>query len=437
MENSENLKTSGQTARRIVISVFCAVIAICVAYVLFFVYNPSQNALAALSSVCMDTLCIVILIIIISNVIFGHYGNSKTSRLFALLLVASVWAMFMDFLNWAFDGSLTLGHLTYWFTVLSLCMGSVLAMILCLYLYSYMKETHNLIQMKVSAYVCAVFNFISFILAFVLALTGTAFEFVDGHYTVGNLYSFVEAIPVVTLLFIALIIARNVKRVGLHDVLAVIGYILFMIAGALIEAEYVIGTTYVAVALADIYIFVMLQNELIASEKRKALSWMAKSTTDSLTGCYNRHAYEADLKLLEGEELRGDFVYVSMDVNSLKVINDSFGHSVGDELLVGAAECLEKCFNPYGKFYRMGGDEFIALIYADDEHLAKIKNNLEEATSEWSDKAGQTLSISCGYVTRREARDMTLRQMAILADKRMYEAKDEFYHNREAASQGH
>ncbi len=427
MENSVNASKSKMTMRKVLTALFCLVIAVCVACVMFCFYEPSQNALAALSSVCMDILCIIILIVLISSFTFGNYGYSKTSRLFALLLLAEVWGLFMDFLNWAFDGSLILGHLTYWFTVLSLCMGSILALIFCLYMYSYMRETHNLVQMRVSAYICAAFNVVSFLISVVLAITGNAFEFVDGHYTTGTLYSVVTAIPVVTLLYLTFFIIKNAKKVGLHDVFAVAGYILFMIAGALIESAYTIGTTYVAVAIADVYIYIMLQNELIANEKRKVQTWMEISTTDSLTGSFNRHAFERDLKQLVEDGLRDDFVYVSMDVNSLKAMNDSYGHIVGDELLIGAAECLEKCFNPYGKLYRMGGDEFIAVIFAEDELLERIKKNVKESTETWSEKTGHKLSVSCGYVTRREAKDMTLRQISILADQRMYEEKDEYY----------
>ena len=49
-----------------------------------------------------------------------------------------------------------------------------------------------------------------------------------------------------------------------------------------------------------------------------------------------------------------------MDVNRLKIVNDSQGHAAGDELLQGAASCMKKCFDSCGKVYRTGGDEFIA-----------------------------------------------------------------------------
>ncbi|MDO5154541.1 MAG: diguanylate cyclase [Eubacteriales bacterium] len=423
----ETTKWNKHSINRVFIAVFCGLIGICVAIVMFRVYEPNQNALGALASVCMDVICMIILVILIGSFAFGNYGSNRTTKWFAGLLLASIWAMFLDFLNWAFDGSLELGHLTYYFTVGSLCMGPILACIFSMYLYSYMEETHSLEKMRKSAIVCAIMNMISFGLSLTLAVTGTAFRFVDGHYETGALYDACTVIPILTLLYMTGFAICHVKKIGAHDVFAVAGYIFFMVAGALVESAYNIGTTYVAVAIADIFIFVMLQNEIIAQEKRNVQEWMKKSNTDELTGFYNRHAYEADLKTLESGTVADNFVYVSMDVNSLKMVNDSLGHNAGDELLVGAAECLKKSFGSYGKLYRIGGDEFIALIFADEEQLQTIQKNAEEIIGKWSGNLVQSLTISSGFVTRNEAKKMTVRQMAIIADQRMYEAKDEYY----------
>ena len=424
---SRMVKLNGHLIRRIIIALFCIFVGVCVALVMTRYYEPNQNALGALGSVCMDVLCLIILFIIIASFAFGKYSANRTTRLFAILLVATMWAMFLDFLNWAFDGRLEFGHLTYWFTAGSLCMGAVLAGIFTLYMYSYMEDTHGLSNMRLSSIVCAILNVVSFCITVVLALTGTAFQFVDGHYEVGALYDVVTVIPILTLLYLTGFVVRYVRSVGIHDVIAVAGYILFMIAGALVESEYRIGTTYVAVAIADIFIFVMLQNEVIAKEKRNVQKWMKKSNTDELTGLYNRHAYEADMKAIEDDTIDDRFVYVSADVNSLKAVNDSLGHYAGDELLQGAAECLKKCFGAYGKLYRTGGDEFIALIYTDDINLNRMRKEIDEITEKWSGNLVDKLTISCGYVTRIEASKLTLREMAILADKRMYEAKNEYY----------
>ena len=427
MTNVLKDKLNGHITRRILIAIFCLIIGTIVAVVIFNFYVPNQNALGALASVCMDIICIIILIILIASFAFGKYEGKRTTRLFALLLVATIWAVFLDFLNWAFDGSLEFGHLTYYFTLGSLCMGAILAGIFVLYLYSFMCENHGLYKMRKVTIICAIMNVVSFLLTFILAITGTAFVFVDGHYEIGALYDLVTAIPVLSLLIMTGMTFYYVKEVGLHDALAAAGYILFMIAGALLESEYRIGSTYAAVSIADIFIFVMLQNEIIAREKQKVQKWMKQSNTDELTGLYNRHAYENDISMMEKGTLKETFVYVSVDVNSLKMVNDNHGHYAGDELLVGAADCLKKCFGPYGKLYRIGGDEFIALIYADENTLEKLKNSIKDACEKWHGNLTESLTLSCGYATKAEDAIESIRQMAILADDRMYEAKKEYY----------
>lgn len=84
------------------------------------------------------------------------------------------------------------------------------------------------------------------------------------------------------------------------------------------------------------------------------------SNTDKMTGCFNRKAYDEDIS-----EIRMDsqFIYVSMDVNGLKIINDRQGHAAGDELICVAASCMKTRFDRYGKVYRMGGDEFAAILF--------------------------------------------------------------------------
>ena len=92
---------------------------------------------------------------------------------------------------------------------------------------------------------------------------------------------------------------------------------------------------------------------------------------DGLTECFNRKAYVDDTSNLSSE-YPNDFVYISMDVNGLKVVNDSLGHEAGDEIIIGASQCMLKSFNKYAKVYRTGGDEFTIIMYIDNEKLESI-----------------------------------------------------------------
>jgi diguanylate cyclase (GGDEF)-like protein len=168
----------------------------------------------------------------------------------------------------------------------------------------------------------------------------------------------------------------------------------------------------------------------IDKEKRKVAELIYRSNADQLTGLYNRRAYEEDIDGHNDTVKENNFVFVSLDVNGLKTVNDNMGHSAGDELLTGAAACMKRCFEPYGRVYRTGGDEFVAMIFANEKQLAHIKKDFEEVTAGWSGKLVKELTISTGYVTKREAGNASVHEMADMADKRMYEAKDRYYESR-------
>ena len=154
---------------------------------------------------------------------------------------------------------------------------------------------------------------------------------------------------------------------------------------------------------------------------------IVKSNTDELTGLLNRRAYEDDLITYGGKVVENDFVYISMDVNGLKVVNDNLGHAAGDELLIGATECMKRCIGPYGRVYRTGGDEFTAIIFASEEDVETIKRDLNMTTAAWTGEFINGLSISCGFVAKRDVDTDSVYEIAKMADKKMYEDKSNFY----------
>ncbi len=164
----------------------------------------------------------------------------------------------------------------------------------------------------------------------------------------------------------------------------------------------------------------------IDDEKRKEEKLIHTSNTDQLTGCYNRRAYEKDvseLNLKTGKE----FIYMSMDVNGLKIVNDCLGHAAGDELLEGAASCMKQCFDDYGKVYRIGGDEFICILFTNPERFEEIYERFEETVDNWTGQWISSMTISSGYVSSKEKEWKSSKEMAQTSDERMYEKKAMYY----------
>lgn len=162
-------------------------------------------------------------------------------------------------------------------------------------------------------------------------------------------------------------------------------------------------------------------------QKKHEQKLVLTSQTDELTSFYNRRAYEEELKDTEGITSAPNFIYISLDVNGLKIVNDNLGHAAGDELIIGACNCMRRALGSYGKLYRTGGDEFVALLYLDSGKIQSVLDDFEETTASWSGNLVDSLTVSYGYVAREEEPSMSIEEIAVLADKRMYEAKSRHY----------
>lgn len=123
------------------------------------------------------------------------------------------------------------------------------------------------------------------------------------------------------------------------------------------------------------------------------------SNHDQLTSLYNRRFYEEELIKLN-TEANLPLTIIMGDVNGLKLINDSFGHQLGDELLRKVAEVINKGCRPQDIIARLGGDEFIILLPKTEASTAEtIITNMKKLALK--EKVGSIdVSISFGYDTK-------------------------------------
>ena len=122
---------------------------------------------------------------------------------------------------------------------------------------------------------------------------------------------------------------------------------------------------------------------------------------DNLTGLYNRTYFEEEVKRLNTKRALPLSVVIG-DVNGLKLINDAFGHSRGDELLKKIAIIIKKQFREDDIIARWGGDEFsILLPNTNEEDTSKIIERIQKACKKKSTRT-LPLSISLGASTKNE-----------------------------------
>lgn len=142
---------------------------------------------------------------------------------------------------------------------------------------------------------------------------------------------------------------------------------------------------------------------------------------DQLTGLYNRRFFESDINLID-EEKNLPLTVVMADVNGLKLINDSFGHSVGDDLIKKAAEILKRGCRKEDIIVRLGGDEFIIFMPKIDIYEAeKFIKNIKTASAR--EKVNSVnISISFGYMTKKSKEENIL-EVLKKAEDYMYKKK--------------
>jgi diguanylate cyclase (GGDEF)-like protein/PAS domain S-box-containing protein len=158
------------------------------------------------------------------------------------------------------------------------------------------------------------------------------------------------------------------------------------------------------------------------TERRKAEDEILYlSYHDQLTGLYNRRFYEEELSRIDtGRNL--PLSIIMGDLNGLKLVNDSFGHSKGDELLKKAAKVIRDACRADDIIARLGGDEFVVLLPGTDAAEAeKIIRRIKQAVSLKQDD-GIGLSISFGYDTKNSEAE-SIQEVFKKAEDRMYKRK--------------
>lgn len=145
---------------------------------------------------------------------------------------------------------------------------------------------------------------------------------------------------------------------------------------------------------------------------------------DYLTDVMNRRSMsEIIKKRMESEALKQiPFSVIMLDIDNFKKINDTNGHSVGDDVLTGLCRVVEETLDGQGEVARWGGEEFI--IYLNNislKHAIALAEAVRKRVEASTLIEGQVVTISLGVSTRQK--EDSFSQLLNRADERMYEAK--------------
>jgi diguanylate cyclase (GGDEF)-like protein/PAS domain S-box-containing protein len=152
------------------------------------------------------------------------------------------------------------------------------------------------------------------------------------------------------------------------------------------------------------------------------------ATIDSLTGINNRHNFQ-DLTLKEmnrSKRYGHPFALIMLDIDHFKKVNDTYGHSVGDQVLIEFCDTCLKALRESDFMGRQGGEEFaVALVECDAEAAVIVAERIRKAIASHTVTSGNKeirFTVSIGVT--RMWQDCDLNSMLECADKALYKAKE-------------
>jgi diguanylate cyclase (GGDEF)-like protein len=151
------------------------------------------------------------------------------------------------------------------------------------------------------------------------------------------------------------------------------------------------------------------------------------ASIDMLTGVLNRRSgLELLSQQMSGRSGSKEFIICYIDINDLKITNDLFGHSTGDDLIKTCCDTINHYISNNDVLFRLGGDEFIIVFFQkqmkDVQQLVEnIKRGFEEING--TNLKPYSISASYGFYHYKPGTVITLEKILELADQEMYKEK--------------
>jgi two-component system, cell cycle response regulator len=168
--------------------------------------------------------------------------------------------------------------------------------------------------------------------------------------------------------------------------------------------------------------------EIVSKKLTQLLEKSAR--TDALTGLYNRQFLEESIDKITQQANRAETPYgvLMVDIDFFKMINDTYGHDVGDEAIRVIAQTLEENTRVSDLVIRFGGEEFIVLLYnCEADHVVEVAEKIREAFARKKIKAGpgksfsKTISIGAAIYPEQSG---SFWRVIKYADTALYKAKN-------------
>ena len=362
---------------------------------------------------------LLVLFLLFAN-IFERRDKTKKNRAFTVLLLMCLVTIVLDGISWLSIGWEKVPVLFWIVNTSTYVIPCLIVAPFFVYLYEHISEKAetNRLPFRILFICCILFGLITFI----LCASGKMFT-LEGSDFIEGPAEFVYYILYGSIMASAIgIIVYNRKKLGIHDFIVTLSFgVLPLFSFVLTLFDFIpLNIAIPSIGFDMVVIYTLIQSE---SEHK-----LYKATNiDELTRVFNRRAYEDDLQHYPSVPKEDDFIFAIVDINGLKIVNDNLGHVAGDELICGGANILKQTFGNHGKVYRVGGDEFVVMFFADPDKFEFLQDDFENVMNSWSGKEVSSIAMSIGFATKTEFKDKTVKEMCAIAEERMYKDKEMFY----------
>jgi len=153
-------------------------------------------------------------------------------------------------------------------------------------------------------------------------------------------------------------------------------------------------------------------------------SYEHEANYDSLTQIYNRNMFHRliDKKILYAQDTNNSFVFIMLDIDFFKKVNDTYGHLVGDDILINLSKLVKKHIRTDDIFARWGGEEFVLAFNTNIEKGFEIADSLRKYIEQKVFDMVEHITCSFG-ITEFTVED-TVDTLIKRADEALYEAKE-------------
>ncbi|MBT4160525.1 MAG: GGDEF domain-containing protein [Gammaproteobacteria bacterium] len=149
-----------------------------------------------------------------------------------------------------------------------------------------------------------------------------------------------------------------------------------------------------------------------------------QAVKDKLTGLFNRNLQESSLQQAISQNRRSGLpaTIVALDIDQFKAINDSLGHPMGDHVLKGVSDLLQKRIRGSDMAFRVGGEEFIVLLHnTNEDQGATFAEELRQEVEKEKLLPDRQVTVSMGVTSYKD--DMDSSSWLKTCDEKLYQAK--------------